>query len=35
MIFMRGVTQEKQNIPVEPEEARRLEKAMDDFAGNG
>jgi len=24
MIFMRGLTQEKQNIPVEPEDANRL-----------
>ncbi len=24
MIFMRGLTQEKQNIPVDPEEARKL-----------
>jgi hypothetical protein len=29
MIFMNGLTQEKQNIPVEPEEARRLKGVMD------
>ena len=29
MIFMRGLTQEKQNIPVDPEEARRLRAVLD------
>ena len=29
MIFMRGLTQEKQNIPVEPDEARRLKAYFD------
>ena len=32
MIFMRGLTPEKQNIPVEPEEARRLKAALDAMA---
>jgi hypothetical protein len=35
MIFMRGLTAEKQNIPVEPAEARKLEKTMDDLAARG
>lgn len=29
MIFMGGLTQEKQNIPVEPEEARKLRAFFD------
>jgi hypothetical protein len=29
MIFMRGLTQEKQNIAVDPSEARKLEKDME------
>ena len=29
MIFMRGLTQEKQNISVDPEEARRLRAVLD------
>ena len=29
MIFMRGLTQEKQNIAVDPAEARKLEKEME------
>jgi len=29
MIFMNGLTQEKQNIPVDPEEARKLRVLMD------
>ena len=29
MIFMRGLTQEKQNIPVEPDETRKLRAFFD------
>jgi len=29
MIFMRGLTQEKQNIPVEPDETRKLRAYFD------
>jgi hypothetical protein len=29
MILMNGLTQEKQNIPVEPDEARKLKAVMD------
>ncbi|MDE3198104.1 MAG: hypothetical protein KGN84_17275 [Acidobacteriota bacterium] len=29
MIFMRGLTQEKQNITVDPDEARKLKAALD------
>jgi hypothetical protein len=28
MVFMSGLTQEKQNIPVEPEDARRLRSLL-------
>jgi hypothetical protein len=35
MIFMRGLTQEKQNIPVDPEEARKLQRVIEGLAGNG
>jgi len=33
MIFMRGLTQEKQNIPVDPDETRRLKATLDAFVG--
>jgi hypothetical protein len=29
MVFMRGLTQEKQNIPVEPQDARSLRALLD------
>lgn len=29
MIFMSGLTQEKQNIPVDPEDARKLREALE------
>ncbi|MGD1072831.1 MAG: hypothetical protein ABSB15_22135 [Bryobacteraceae bacterium] len=29
MIFMTGLTQEKQNIPVDPEETRKLKAALE------
>jgi hypothetical protein len=29
MIFMRGLTQEKQNIPLEPEDARKLRALLE------
>jgi hypothetical protein len=29
MIFMRGLTQEKQNIPIDPDDARRLKAYLD------
>jgi hypothetical protein len=29
MVFMRGLTQEKQNIPLDPEDARKLRAFMD------
>jgi hypothetical protein len=29
MIFMRGLTQEKQNIPVDPDEARELRALLE------
>ena len=29
MIFMRGLTREKQNIPLEPEDARKLRAFLD------
>jgi hypothetical protein len=32
MIFMGGLTQEKQNVPVEPAEARKLEAFLDTLA---
>jgi hypothetical protein len=35
MIFMNGLTQEKQNIPVEPDEARKLKAVMDRLADTG
>lgn len=28
MIFMRGLSEEKQNIPVDPEEARRMKTVL-------
>jgi hypothetical protein len=35
MIFMRGLTQEKQNIAVDTEEARKLKSLMDDLSAPG
>ena len=35
MVFMNGLTQEKQNIPVEPDEARKLKVAMDKILDAG
>ena len=29
MVFMMGLTQEKQNIPLDPEDARRLREVLD------
>jgi hypothetical protein len=30
MVFMRGLTQEKQNIPLDPDDARRLRNFLDE-----
>jgi hypothetical protein len=35
MIFMHGLTQEKQNISVDPEETRKLVRLMDQLGANG
>jgi hypothetical protein len=32
MIFMSGLTQEKQNIPVDPDEARKLQRMIEGMA---
>jgi hypothetical protein len=35
MIFMRGLSHEKQNIPVDPDETRRLKAVFDGILAGG